>query len=159
MKPSRIVQCGILGWLAGCNSPASTADEFGAQASLTNGFCAGISWVNLLPGETMHEQSGPDFAVYKGEGPNGTQWGVYWGSWASSSPQSDHVLIHKSNVEVVRAVKENGQFDGYIVEESGEQNHFFGNVFAGTASDAKFFDRVQLGSVAQAMCEKSEPYE
>ena len=118
-----------------------------------NGFCAGLGWVELTPGEVATVDYGPDFSVYRVRGPGKAEWGSYSGFAGQSSPDEAHVLLKKDGVTVYRGVDSDGKFNGYYVGDEHQQNHFFGTMFKDAATDSSFFDRVTLGPAAKAKCE------
>jgi hypothetical protein len=117
-----------------------------------NGFCAGLSWVTLAPGESVTRDVGPDFEVYRGRGPGERSWGIYSGFAGQSHPDRDHVLVRREGVAVYRGTSRDGAFNGYIAGDHRAQNHFFGNVFTDRPADAAFFARVEFGDEAKARC-------
>ena len=122
------------------------------------GVCLGPSWVRLLPGEKAFIEDGPDFSVFRFEGPNGAEdhwWGVYVGGYAQVHGNGP-LLINRDGWVVHRAI-EDGKFRGYLAEKGRAQNHFFGSVFNGTSDDEAFFRRIDFGSVGQALCAKGYP--
>jgi hypothetical protein len=118
------------------------------------GFCAGISWIDLRPGEVLTKDDGPDFTVYRVTGPDGREWGVYSGMAGMADP--DRKLLRKDSKTIFRGVEtgEAGKrtFSGYFVSSKGAQNHFFGNVFHDSTDDRSFFDRVRFGAAAKLRC-------
>ncbi|MDB5693632.1 MAG: hypothetical protein JWO81_2695 [Alphaproteobacteria bacterium] len=134
--------------------PADRKPEGNPIELRNNGFCAGISWVILVPGETVTMDDGPDFNVYRVRGPGGREWGVYSGFAGQSAP--GQALLTKDGTTVYRGTErdEGGKrvFDGYYVGRKGGQNHFFGNVFRDDSADADFFKRVRLGKAADKLC-------
>jgi hypothetical protein len=133
---------------------AASAQDDSSVRLVDNGFCAGLAWVTLLPGETLKRDLGPDFSVYRVNGPGDREWGAYSGFAGQSSPDRRHRLITKDGVSVFRGTGDDGAFNGYFVGNDREQNHFFANFFKDDGTDAQFFDRVELGSKARAKCEK-----
>lgn len=120
----------------------------------TNSFCAGLSWVTLRPGETMKEERGPDFSVFRVSGPGTIYWGVYSGMAGQAKPDEKHLFMRDG--VVVSPSHEKGSFHGYFaVNSKGWQNHFFGSVFKDTAVDKSFFNRVDFSAFGQARCRKS----
>jgi hypothetical protein len=120
-----------------------------------NGFCAGVSWVTLQPGETVTADRGPDFLVFRVKGRADRWWGVYGGMAGQASPDRAHPLLGKDGATVYRGTEaEEGRkrFGGYFVARGGGQNHFFGNVFKDAATDRAFFARVRFGRVAEQLC-------
>jgi len=119
------------------------------------GVCAGLSWIDLKPGERVFVERGPDFNVFRFEGSAGPEdhwWGVYSGGFSQVHGNS-LLLVGRDGVQVHRAT-ENGKFRGYLAEKGRLQNHFFGSVFDGTNADKHFFDRIDFGSRGQALCAK-----
>jgi hypothetical protein len=116
------------------------------------GFCAGLSWIGLLPGEKLTADDGPDFVVYRVNGPGKRSWGVYSGNFAQV--RGNGTLLLTRDGVVVHAAVEDGKFRGYLAEKKGWQNHFFGSVFIGKPTDKAFFDRVDFGPKGQALCRK-----
>jgi len=119
------------------------------------GVCVGLSWVTLAIGEKVTVEQGPDFNVYRFEGPKGPEdhwWGVYSGNFAQVEGNGP-LLFKRDGVTVKRAI-DDGKFRGYLAEKNGWQNHFFGSVFAGNASDESFFDRVDFGQKGQSLCKE-----
>jgi hypothetical protein len=123
---------------------------------IDNGFCAGLTWVTLRPGETVKLDIGPDFNVYHVTGPGKKWWGVYSGFAASAKPDEARPLLKRADAAVFRATEE-GRFEGYLVYQKDQQNHFFGSVFADAPGDADFFSRVEFGATAQAKCARQSP--
>jgi hypothetical protein len=118
-----------------------------------NGFCAGISWITLRPGETVTVDEGPDFYVFRVTGPSNLSWGVYSGNAAQVS-DADRRQVARRNGVTISAATEGGRFRGYLaVNSDGWQNHFFGSVFNGSATDIAFFDRVDFSEAGQAKCQ------
>ena len=121
-----------------------------------NGFCAGLAWVTLAPGQTVALEQGPDFDVYRVSGPGGFLWGVYSGRAGQSRP--DRTLTSRDGTAIRRGTRRSnngdgdGQFNGYVVASGAAQNHFFGGVFRDHANDARFFDQVRLGQAAARLC-------
>lgn len=129
---------------AGAQEPALEHD---------GGVCAGISWIRLLPGERVRKEEGPDFFVLRFEGPSGPDdhpWGVYAGGFAQVRGDGPF-LLQRDGVVIHRAI-ENGEFRGYLAQRGHWQNHFFGSVFSGAATDRAFFDRVDFGARGQSLC-------
>ena len=118
-----------------------------------NGFCVGLAWVTLRPGEVATVDHGPDFDVYRVRGPGEIEWGSYSGFAGQSKPDEQHPLLKKDGTAVYRGTDNGGSFNGYFVGDSRQQNHFFGTMFKDSAGDAEFFDRVILGPAATAKCE------
>jgi hypothetical protein len=111
-------------------------------------FCATVATIALKPGEKMERSPGPDFDVFYVDGPGG-QFGVYDGSYAQVSNGTMEPLLVRGGLTVNR-VTIGGEFRGYLVANSRrQQNHFFGSVFKGDASDKAFFDRVTFGDCAR----------
>ena len=120
------------------------------------GVCVGISWVQIAPNAQVTREPGPDFNVYRFNGPAGENdhwWAVYSGRYANADADGP-ILIQRDGVTIRRAVKD-GKFEGYIGERDGRQNHFFGSIFSDTSSDLELFARVDFGPTGQALCEKS----
>jgi len=120
------------------------------------GVCAGLSWIRLVPSEQAVEELGPDFSVYRFNGPAGEDdhwWGVYSGRYAQAKAAGPK-LIERDGVTIRRAV-ENGKFNGYLAERDGRQNHFFGSVFNDSPTDLNFFARIDFGTTGQALCVKA----
>jgi hypothetical protein len=140
----------------GIATPAfATLSEPTTQSVRTfeNGFCAGISWITLRPGETVTMDEGPDFYVFRVAGPADESWGVYSGN-ASQVSSADRREIVRRNGVTISAATENGEFRGYLAANSqGWQNHFFGSVFDGSTRDIAFFDRVDFSAAGQAKCD------
>lgn len=117
------------------------------------GVCVGLSWVKLASREQTSVDYGPDFSVYRFHGPNGEDdhwWGVYWGRHASVRPDGP-ILLRRDGVTIRRAF-DDGKFQGYLAEKDGLQNHFFGSMFDGSATDMEFFERVDFGRIVQSLC-------
>jgi hypothetical protein len=134
---------------------AAAADTPGAAPIYDGGVCAGLSWVELAPGEKAFIEQGPDFNVFKFEGSSGSDdhwWGVYSGNFAQVRGNGPR-LLKRDGVTVRRAV-EDGKVRGYLAERDGWQNHFFGSVFEGSPKDKSFFDRIDFGPKGQALCAK-----
>jgi hypothetical protein len=101
-------------------------------------------------------ERGPDFDVLyfeTGGRPQTRSWGVYSGN-AAQVRGSGPVLLKRDGVTVRRAM-EDGKFGGYLAQKGYSQNHFFGSVFLGNASDKAFFDRIDFGPGGQLLCRKS----
>jgi hypothetical protein len=131
---------------------AATDDTEPAQVR-DGGVCVGIAWVTLRPGEKVVREPGPDFSVFRFEGPDHRTWGAYSGN-AAQVHANGPLLLKRDGVEVHRAV-EDSQFRGYLAHnKQGWQNHFFGSVFTGAAADKAFFDRIDFGKKGQALCAK-----
>lgn len=131
------------------------ADEPQPAAVHDGGVCAGMSWVRLAPGEKAFEERGPDFSVYRFEGPGGSDdhwWGVYSGNFAQVRGNGP-ALLTRDGVTVRRAT-EDGKFRGYLASRGSWQNHFFGSVFSGSSKDRSFFDRIDFGAAGKALCAK-----
>ena len=119
------------------------------------GVCAALSWVRLAPAEKASVEDGPDFRVFRFEGPAGPTdhwWGVYAGNFAQVRGNGP-LLLERDGVTIHRAL-EDGKFRGYLAEKGGWQNHFFGSVFDGTDNDKAFFDRIDFSPAGQALCAK-----
>jgi hypothetical protein len=119
------------------------------------GVCAGLSWVRLAPSEHAAVESGPDFNVYRFNGPAGEDdhwWGLYSGRYANAKAEGRNLLEH-DGVTVKRAVKD-GKFSGYLAEKEGRQNHFFGSIFSDSSADLSFFARIDFGTTGQTLCAK-----
>jgi hypothetical protein len=142
--------------LVGLAGTARAQDDFSAQTVrlVDNGFCAGLAWVTLLPGETVTRDIGPDFYVYRVKGPGDRGWGAYSGFAGQSRPDRRRALVSKDGASVFRGTGNDGAFNGYFVGDDHEQNHFFANFFKGDATDAPFFDRIELGRKGSAKCKK-----
>lgn len=134
---------------------AAAADAPEAAPTHDGGVCAGLAWVELAPNERAFIERGPDFAVFRFEGPGGSTdhwWGVYGGNAAQvrgNGPQ----LLRRDGVSV-RHATEDGKFRGYLAKKSGSQNHFFGSIFDGSTKDKGFFNRIDFGPKGQALCAK-----
>jgi hypothetical protein len=124
-----------------------------------SGFCAGIGWVTLLPGEVATVDYGPDFNVYRVRGPGGREWGIYTGFAGQSGP--DSLLLSKDGARVYRGTEkdEGGKpvFDGYFTSRHHFQGHFFGNVFKDAPADRAFFSRIRLGRKGEQLCAQDHP--
>lgn len=134
---------------------AVAADTPNAAPAHDGGVCAGLSWVELTPGEKVFVEQGPDFRVFRFEGPDGPAdhwWGVYSGNFAQVQGNGP-TLLRRDGVTIRRATQD-GEFGGYLAEKSGWQNHFFGSVFEGSPKDKSFFDRIDFGPKGQALCAK-----
>jgi hypothetical protein len=132
---------------------AGAADQPKAAPIHDGGLCAGLSWIKLTPSDKASVEYGPDFNVYRvqaSSGPSTAWWGVYSGGFAQVRGNGP-LLLSRDGV-TVRLAREDGRFRGYLAEKSGEQNHFFGPVFRGTAADKAFFDRVDFSANARARC-------
>ncbi|MBO9714647.1 hypothetical protein [Sphingomonas sp.] len=111
--------------------------------------CTTLSGVTLAEGDKMERTEGPDFDVYYVDGPAG-QFGVYDGYYAQVSG-GDAEKAFVIDGHQVNRMRIDGVFRGYLVTgENGAQNHFFGAVFKGDASDRAFFDRVHFGGCKRA---------
>jgi hypothetical protein len=116
------------------------------------GFCAGISWISPSDPAGFTVDDGPDFRVYRYDGPNGKYWGVYSGNAAQVSYGKKAPFLERDYVKV-NAVVVDGQFRGYLAtDRRGWQNHFFGSVFHNDPSDMEFFKQVDFGPKGQAKC-------
>ena len=131
-------------WKHPYNNPVRLVDR---------GFCVGLAWVTLQPGEVATVDYGPDFNVYRVRGPGKAEWGSYSGFAGQSKPDVKHWLLARNGITVFRGVDDRGAFNGYFIGDSSRQNHFFGTVFKDARSDASFFARVMLGTPAKAKCE------
>ena len=138
----------LVGWVGTARASTETV------TLIDNGFCAGLAWVTLLPGETVTRDVGPDFYVYRVSGPGDRTWGAYSGFAGQSSSNRRRPLVSKDGAPVFRGTGGDGAFNGYFVGNDREQNHFFANFFKDDAPDARFFDRVEFGSKARAKCKK-----
>ena len=125
----------------------------GAVQLYENGFCAGISWITLREGETVAREDGPDFAVWRVNGPGDAWWGVYAGNAAQVSGLDAHPFTARDGVTITARSDSNG-FQGYLAQNrQGWQNHFFGSVFHNGRDDLAFFQRVDFSPAGQAKCE------
>ncbi|WP_156370225.1 hypothetical protein [Novosphingobium sp. Leaf2] len=134
---------------------AAAADAPEAAPTHDGGICAGLAWVELGPNEKVFIERGPDFNVFRFEGPAGSTdhwWGVYSGN-AAQVQGNGPLLMRRDGVTVHRAI-ENGKFRGYLAERGDWQNQFFGSVFDGSTKDKAFFDRIDFGPKGQALCAK-----
>jgi hypothetical protein len=130
------------------------AAEAAPTAPPAQGFCSYLAWITLNPGERLTIERGPDFLVYRVNGPGDTWRGVYSGNFAQVSGNG-RLLTTRYGV-TVKADQTNGKFDGYLASDrKGSQNHFFGSVFKGDDSDFDFFRRVDFGPVGQEKCQRS----
>ena len=135
---------GQIDWKHPNNNPVRLVDR---------GFCVGLAWVTLIPGEVAKVDYGPDFNVYNVRGPGRAEWGAYSGFAGESTPDLKHQLLVKNGVTVFRGTDSRGEFNGYFVGDNQRQNHFFGTVFKDAPTDAAFFSRVTFGATAKARCE------
>lgn len=125
----------------------------GAVPLFENGFCAGISWITLRPGETVTRDDGPDFAVFRVRGPGNAWWGVYSGNAAQVSGDDGRAFAERDGV-TIQAMSNGSGFGGYLAHDRrGWQNHFFGSVFHNGRDDLAFFARVDFSAAGQAKCE------
>jgi hypothetical protein len=129
----------------------------GGQVPLfENGFCTGISWITLRPGEVVTRDDGPDFTVFQVRGPGDAWWGVYAGNAAQVSGMDAHAFAQRDGVTITSRTDRDG-FRGYLARDSrGWQNHFFGSVFHNASGDLAFFDRVDFSAAGQAKCRAHE---
>lgn len=132
--------------------PSASAHEPNGPVKLVNnGFCAGISWITLRPGETVTWEIAADYILYTVKSANGEGWTVYAGNKAATHG-TETELVAKGGVAVRAAVKD-GQFNGYLAQTSaGWQNHFVGGVFLNDHRDKAFFERVDFGPAGAALC-------
>ena len=137
---------------------AATAETPDAAPTHDGGVCAGLSWVSLVPGESVSVERGPDFNVFRftrSGGETDNWWGVYDGN-AAQVRGNGPLLLRRDGVTVKRAV-ENGKFRGYLAKKGDWEEHFFGSVFNGSDKDKLFFDRIEFGRRGQALCAKGRP--
>jgi len=121
-----------------------------SAALADRGTCVGLAWVALVDGETTRVQEGPDYDVHRFTDAGGHTWAVYDGNHAPASADGPDLL--KRDGVIVRRAQIDGKFQGYIVEQNGRQNHFFGAVFDGTEKDKAFFERVDFGPRGRLRC-------
>lgn len=117
------------------------------------GFCVGLGWMTPSDREHLTVDIGPDFRVFRYNGPKGVYWGAYSGFASQVSNSTGAALLVRDGV-TIRAAIVDGQFRGYLATRGGAQNHFFGSVFHNDASDRAFFDRIDFGPVGQSKCKK-----
>ena len=118
------------------------------------GFCTGISWITATETAGWSQDIGPDFSVYRYDGPDKTWFGIYGGNASQVSGSTGETLFVRDGVTVRSAIVD-GQFRGYLAtDKRGWQNHFFGSVFTNTPQDRAFFDRVDFGPAGLEKCRK-----
>jgi hypothetical protein len=118
------------------------------------GFCTGLAWVAATEASGWSQDIGPDFSVYRYNGPDGKWLGIYGGNASQVSNSSGKRLFARDGV-TVRSTIVDGKFRGYLAtNKAGWQNHFFGSVFNNTPQDRAFFDRVDFGPVGREKCRR-----
>jgi hypothetical protein len=133
---------------------ASAAADETALPIKEGGFCAGISWISVDQPVGYSIERGPDFVVFRYDGPNSVWWGAYSGRYAQVSGSSGATLF-KSNGVTVRSAIVEGKFRGYLaLGKDGRQNHFFGSIFKNDKTDMGFFSRVEFGKSAEEKCKR-----
>jgi hypothetical protein len=140
----------MIGVLAAVALAATAESALPLAPSHDGGVCIGFSWAALQPGETAHLEEGPDFRVFRFQGPGEQWWGVYSGNFAQVEGNGE-LLISRDGVVIHRASKD-GKFRGYLAQKGSWQNHFFGSVFHGDSGDKAFFDRIDTSAKGQALC-------
>lgn len=120
---------------------------------VNGGFCVGLGWMTPSDRRHLTVDIGPDFYVYRYDGPNGLHWGAYFGFASEVSGSKGATLLVRDGVTIRAAIVE-GAFQGYLATRGPEQNHFFGSVFHNDARDRAFFDQIDFGRVGQSKCKK-----